>query len=398
MRHWTLSAKTASLAMLAAVAFLSGCEKRSRTQNSSGSSNLFEEGATATTNVYRFVGVEQSLTDARKAVQEERWDQAIAATDALLKQQPGNSEAKQINSQARLELPNQTRFNEFSKAAAANEVGAAIRQFKAIAETSAYKTRASDTFEKMKNPFIENQIADEKALVRAGRCDDARRVARTTGDWFPEARPRLDDAASNCRPARNPAATAANEKDQEKPAEVASAKEPEKPSLAPAPAAAPAPIAMAADVKKPLEDTKPAEPRALAAAVPVSTQLASASVSPPSGAAPAPAPAPAMVAIRNVPMSELEALRSGGDKAPSLPAGAKMIAHRDQVKRITVALKLCVSDHGVPTSVGFVKSSDYADANDHIMSEVRKWRFRPYISGGQAVPVCTAALLNYQIE
>ena len=67
-----------------ALAALSGCEKRTRTKNSSGSSGLFEEGTTATTNVYRFVGVEQSLTDARKAVQEEKWDQAIAATDAAV--------------------------------------------------------------------------------------------------------------------------------------------------------------------------------------------------------------------------------------------------------------------------------------------------------------------------
>jgi TonB family protein len=68
------------------------------------------------------------------------------------------------------------------------------------------------------------------------------------------------------------------------------------------------------------------------------------------------------------------------------------------VKRITMALKLCVSDRGVPTTVSYVKSSDYTDANEKVMADVRKWRFRPYLLEGRPVPVCTATLLNYQIE
>ena len=45
-----------------------------------------------------------------------------------------------------------------------------------------------------------------------------------------------------------------------------------------------------------------------------------------------------------------------------------------------------------------MKSSDYSDANEKVLAEVRKWRFRPYLSAGEPIPVCTATLLNYQIE
>ena len=144
-----------ALALALATVALAGCEKRERTKNSSGSSGLFEEGTQATTNVYRFVGVEQSLTDARKAVTEERWDQALAATDALLKLQPNNVEAKAINTQARLEMPNLTRWNELQKAASQNEVAAVIRQYRAIADTSMYKARATPVFDKLKADLAE---------------------------------------------------------------------------------------------------------------------------------------------------------------------------------------------------------------------------------------------------
>src|SRR5262245_19486922 len=102
-----------------ALATLAGCEKRARTRNSSGSSALFEETSAQTTNVYRFVGIEQTLTDARIAVKAENWLEAQAATEALLKQQPGNVEGRQILAQARLEAPNLLLFNQLNKAAGA---------------------------------------------------------------------------------------------------------------------------------------------------------------------------------------------------------------------------------------------------------------------------------------
>ncbi len=386
-----------ALALALATALLGGCEKRTRTRNSSGSDDLFAESVAKRTNIYRFVGVEQSLTDARKAVQEERWDEALAATDALLKQQPANTEAKQINVQARLEIPNQTRFAELNKAAAANEVAAVMRHYRALADESIYKVKAQPVFDQLKEPFLENQLADARALVRAGRCDDARRIARVTGEWFPDARPRLEDASTGCRPARGAdrdptpqAEVARNDKSDEKEAAA--------PTIAPTPAPALAAVATSAEVARPTTggDSAPAETRTLAASLPAaSAQMAPRpAVDEPPPSVPSAKPA---APARNIPMTDLEALRISGDKSPSLPAGAKMIARRDGVKRITMALKLCVSDRGVPTSVSYVKSSDYADANERVMAEIRKWRFRPYLSAGQAVPVCTATLLHYEI-
>jgi len=107
---------------------LTGCDKRQR-KTSSGS---LLEGDTPepTGTVYRFVGVEQSLADARKAAQDEHWDQALAASDALLREQPNNAEAQTINNRARLELANA----HAAEAAAKASAEAALRQSRAAAK------------------------------------------------------------------------------------------------------------------------------------------------------------------------------------------------------------------------------------------------------------------------
>jgi hypothetical protein len=91
-----------------------------------------------------------------------------------------------------------------------------------------------------------------------------------------------------------------------------------------------------------------------------------------------------------VPAVELEKYRIAGDRRPSLPAGAIRIAMRDRVERFNVGVSLCLSDKGEPTTVKLIKPSVYDDANEKILADVRKWRFKPYLINGQAAPVCTA--------
>src|SRR5215813_8716214 len=116
-------------ALVLLVLALTGCEKQ-RQRRTSGGSLLDGDNPEPTGTVYRFVGVEQSLADARKAVQEEHWDTALAASDALLREQPNNAEAQTINNRARLELAN-THAAEMAQKAAAE---AALRQSRAAAK------------------------------------------------------------------------------------------------------------------------------------------------------------------------------------------------------------------------------------------------------------------------
>ena len=120
---------TILIAMTAAA--LGACEKRTRTRNSSGSSDklLDDTPVAATAPKFRFNGPQQALDAARKAAAEEKWDEAVAATDALLKQQPDDPQAKVLNERARAELANLAHYQQFTKAAGANQSGAAVMQY-----------------------------------------------------------------------------------------------------------------------------------------------------------------------------------------------------------------------------------------------------------------------------
>jgi TonB family protein len=354
------------VAVVVVVLALGGCDRRERSRNAGGS--LREADLPATTsapNVYRFASSEQSLADARKAVKEERWDQALAASSALLRQQPANVEAQSLNHQAALELPSQQHYNEVVRAAQAGEVGSAVKHYRQIAEASMYRVKARAPVEKLRDAYLDGQDTAVTALARAGRCDDGKRLARTAGDLFPEAHGRFDDVLASCRPA--PAAA--------KPTTVAD----ERP--------APAPVATR-------EEPRPPPPTAVVASVPAT---------PP----PAPAPAPAPVAPipppppdkpQVVALTAIEGQMIAGEKEIHLPPSISQALRGRGVNQAILVVKLCIDAGGSVTQADVTKSCGFAEADQSVAAKVREWRFRPYLVKGQAVPVCAVKLFRYVIE
>jgi TonB family protein len=343
---------------------LAGCQGRSRTKNSGGGELAETAAGPKAANIYRFVTVEQSLADARKALQAERWAEAHSVAQALLKESPGHLEAQRIEAQAQAEVASQPHFEAFTKALLAKDNVALGAHFRGIAETSVYFDRARPDYERVREQWVVLRETEARALVHAGRCRDAHRVARSANDTFPEMRPRLDLVTEICRPAAGQ--------------EV----EPELPSVAAAPVASL--TAVPAEVAPAPAPAPPAEPDPPAKVAKV--------VEPPPPSAPPPSRPKLVASI------ELEKLRLAGEKRPVLPAGANMIAHRDHVANIIVGVSVCLSEAGVPTTVELVKPSGYEDADDKIVTEVRAWRFQPTIVDGRAVPVCTRLIFNYQIQ
>jgi len=350
--------------LVCAAALTSGCEKSSRTKNSAGSSSLVDELETSKPPVYTFVSAEQSLTDARSAFAGEKWTEAQAAAQALLDKQPENAEARALRDRSKLEAQSQTFFARFNKAAAATDGVALAKAWREISDESVYKDRARPEFERVRIKYLATQQNEAERLVRIGKCEEARRLARNAADYFPDARAELEAIPVGCKPARDdrPRVELASIKDKgDYIAPAAAAETPSPTPAAPDSAVAPAP----APVKQAVVDS---------------------------------APAPAKVAPRKVVAGDLEALRISGERYPTLPAGAKNIARRDQVKNIQVMAEVCVSDTGVPSGVRLVRPSDYNDANDKILADIRQWRFRAYLEGGKPMPVCTVVLLRYSIE
>jgi hypothetical protein len=351
----------------AAAVLGASCEKSSRTRNSGGSTSLTDDIEQTPLPVYNFVTAEQSLRDARGAVSAEKWGEAQVAAQALLDKQPENAEAIKLRDRAKAELANQTSFARFAKAAASADGVAMAKAWRDIAEESIYKERGRPQFERVKAGFLDAQANEATRLAHVGRCDDARRVARTIADYFPDAHERFDAIPAGCRPGR----------DDKSAREVASLERGDRRSER-----------EAADTSPPVEAPAPE---------------AKAAVVDPAAASPAQRPAivdvpPPPASPRKIAQGELESLRVAGARFPSLPAGARTIAHRDGVKTVQMAAEVCVGENGAMSSVRLLRGSDYNDANDKVVADIKEWRFRPYVVDGKPIPVCAPVILRYSIE
>src|SRR5262245_27161536 len=223
--------KTSLLLALGSLLLLGACDKKSRTRNSSGSGSLVEGDLSSAVPVYQFVGVEETVSDARKAIAAEKWREASGAADALLKEMPNHAEAKTLSAHAKLEMPNQVAYQAFTKAAGSNDAIGMAKAWRNITDNSLYKERGRPAIEKLKTTFVTSQETDAKAMVRQGRCDEARRVVKVTGEYFPDTKTRMDEIPVGCRQ------TARDDKADK--TEVATAAKPEDKTEAAAPAATP---------------------------------------------------------------------------------------------------------------------------------------------------------------
>jgi len=355
---------------------LVGCEKDERGSNARRATELPDEatGTSLMSTVYQYSGAEQALADLKRLSEAEKWPEAVGVAQAILAKEPEHAEAKRVLELAKLEGSAQLRVNEFSKRLAARDVGGAVRAFRQIPQDSRYRGQAQADYEKLRDNWVAATEADVRNAVRAGRCDDARRGARLTADLFPEGREAIEAIASTCR-GRNEPEVAAKDKPKDKDEDVREAprgKPVEVASLSTSASTSPAPPA------------PPAPPPA-------------APVAQPSPAPVTPAPAP-KADFKPVPLAELEKLRTGGDAKPDLPTSVKQSMKRDQTKSVMIAAKLCVNETGSVASVTLMKASPYDEANAKIVSEIKKWRFKPYRSAGVPTPVCSAAMLKYEIN
>jgi hypothetical protein len=362
MRAWALAA---------AVLLSVGCE-RTETSHNARRSTLPDEEAPASVmaTVYDFQNARQALEDMRRFGTEERWSEALGAAEAILRAEPNQTEAQQMLARAKLEGDGQLRLKEFNKRVNARDLPGAMKAYRQIADDSMYRERAQPELTRVQDLWLGATEAEARVAVRAGRCEDARRAVRMTGELFPESKARIEQIAAGCRPR---AVAAAEDKGRDKTPEKAEGPT-EKPAevamVTPAPKEKPAEVV--ADVRP---EPKPA-PVAAAPARPV-----------------APARSPKLVT-----MPDLEKLRIAGAAHPELPGNIKRIMLRDQKEvRAVIALVVCVSEKGSVSSVQVKQPTEYTEVNKKIVADVRAWRFRPYLENGAAVPVCTGAIMQYRV-
>lgn len=86
-------------------------------------------------------------------------------------------------------------------------------------------------------------------------------------------------------------------------------------------------------------------------------------------------------------------------------AGNKQIVPMDHARNemasagltsVRGTFRICLDDTGVPESVLPMRSTGITSYDQTILSEMRKWRYRPYQIDNETVPVCTAVTFIYK--
>jgi hypothetical protein len=94
---------------------------------------------------------------------------------------------------------------------------------------------------------------------------------------------------------------------------------------------------------------------------------------------------------------QLEGQRVSGDPRILLPDGVLSMLRGQGVDRLGVAVRLCVDATGRPSSIGFARSSGYAQVDEVIRREIGRWRYSPWMVDGVATAACFPVVFQYKI-
>ncbi|WP_428267738.1 TonB family protein [Haliangium sp.] len=104
---------------------------------------------------------------------------------------------------------------------------------------------------------------------------------------------------------------------------------------------------------------------------------------------------PARTEPRVVKPTVVEGQRVAGNARIAPDQEVKLQMARDGRERIQAVVKMCLDRSGEVSSTQIVRSSGFADYDAKLRREMRSWVYRPYLAGGEPVPVCTTVTFIY---
>ncbi|HEY1556586.1 MAG TPA: TonB family protein [Kofleriaceae bacterium] len=112
--------------------------------------------------------------------------------------------------------------------------------------------------------------------------------------------------------------------------------------------------------------------------------------------APLPAPRAAEAAHIVAPSVLKSLLASSSTIEPSEAVQAQMM--RDEKKKATAVIKVCIGTGGEVTAATVAKSSGYTQYDTALVAGVRGWHYRPFAADGHAAPACSAVVFAFAIQ
>ncbi len=131
--------------------------------------------------------ISRLLAGARKAVDAEKWNDALTAARSALALDPASRAAQALVDQADSELKNEQVHKQFTRAVAGREYARVADLFRKLDQESVYRVKAQQDHERLKQDYIRVHARDGKRLADRGRCKEQERLAGEVGRVWNEA-------------------------------------------------------------------------------------------------------------------------------------------------------------------------------------------------------------------
>ena len=144
------------------------------------------------------------LEDAKRALSEDRWTNAVALAEEALAADPGNSEAKAVRDRADREAQAETAYEQLLVAVAKKDLAAIDTLYQTIPADSVYRERAAPSRARARQEWAAGERSKIEVYVRKGACTEAKRMAAAVAERIPEIEAELDTLTGGCsaRPKR----------------------------------------------------------------------------------------------------------------------------------------------------------------------------------------------------
>jgi eukaryotic-like serine/threonine-protein kinase len=147
----------------------------------------------------RLSAKEQAIEDAKKALVEERWQDAFASAQKVQELEPDNRTAAILMKQARSEPANKRSYDELLKAIAAGDPKKAGTAMAKIPRESLYAKRAGEAWEGLRKEWLAQRADEARGFAAKGSCPKIQTVEKQVAEVFPDAVSEIQDIGRTCK-------------------------------------------------------------------------------------------------------------------------------------------------------------------------------------------------------
>jgi serine/threonine-protein kinase len=129
---------------------------------------------------------EQAIEDAKKALLEERWNDALAHAQKAQEYEPDNRTAAILVKQARTEPANKKAYEDFMKSVGDRDPKKALPKLAKIPNDSLYARRAKEAWGQLRKEYVAMKTAEAKSLADNQACPKIAQIESQVAELFPE--------------------------------------------------------------------------------------------------------------------------------------------------------------------------------------------------------------------